>query len=482
MAHSTTKSPAKTTPPERSREAALGASELSDDKLEALLGRLRSLTSDGAAAGQTAAPESPLAAVVRQATEFCPPEPASLKETGIGEAEVSALVLKYLLKSNGASGRAVAAQMRLPFHMIHAILGQMKIDQRIVYKTSIDPGDFLCELTTAGAEHARRSYQTCAYCGAVPVPLADYIAGVEAQSLGLQRPELADVRRALGDLSVSPQLISRIAQAIRAGRGMFLYGAPGNGKTSVAERITRAFGQYIWIPRAISVDGEIIKLYDPCCHEELPLEAEKSPKFDLRWIRIRRPTVVAGGELTMDRLEAQLNKVTGICEAPIQMKSNCGTLVIDDFGRQRMAISELLNRWIVPLEKRFDYITLPSGRAVQIPFDQLIVFSTNLEPRSLVDEAFLRRIPYKIDFADPSEAEFRALFDAATVAIGFAPSSEAVSYLIEKHYRAVERPFRYCQPRDLLKQVQYYCEVHRLPPQLTPEAFDMAVANYFSVL
>jgi predicted ATPase with chaperone activity len=351
-----------------------------------------------------------------------------------------------------------------------------------VYKTSIDPGDFLCELTTAGTEHARRAVENCTYCGSVPVPLADYIAGVEAQSICLQRPELADVQRALGDLSVTRQLVSRIAQAIRAGRGMFLYGAPGNGKTSVAERITRAFGQQIWIPRAISVDGEIIKLFDPCCHEELPLEAGSPPKFDARWIRIRRPTVVAGGELTMDRLEAQLNKVSGICEAPIQMKSNCGTLVIDDFGRQRMAISELLNRWIVPLEKRFDYINLPSGRAVQIPFDQLIVFSTNLEPRSLVDEAFLRRIPYKIDFADPSEVEFRALFDAAAAALGFAPNSEAVSYLIEKHYRAVKRPFRYCQPRDLLKQVRYYCEVHRLPSQLTPEAFDAAVANYFSVL
>ena len=164
------------------------------------------------------------------------------------------------------------------------------------------------------------------------------------------------------------------------------------------------------------------------------------------------------------------------------MKSNCGTLVIDDFGRQRMVINELLNRWIVPLEKRFDFINLPSGRAVQIPFDQLIIFSTNLEPRSLVDEAFLRRIPYKIDFPDPSEAEFRELLCASAAALGFPPADDAVNYLIDTHYRAANRPFRFCQPRDLLQQVRYYCEVHRRPLQMTAEAFDVAVENYFSVL
>src|SRR5260221_1484978 len=263
---------------------------------------------------------------------------------------------------------------------------------------------------------------------------------------------------------------------------MFLYGAAGNGKSSVAERITRAYSQSIWIPRVVSADGDILKLYDPCCHEELPTAPGNPPNCEGRWIRILRPTVVAGGELTMDRLEATLNKITGICEAPIQMKSNCGTLVIDDFGRQRMAISDLLNRWIVPLEKRIDYINLPSGRAVQIPFDQLIVFSTNLEPRSLVDEAFLRRIPYKIDFPDPTETEFRDLVASAAAAFELAPSGDAIDYLIDRHYRTAQRPFRFCHPRDLVKQVRHFCEVQPLPLRLTPQAFDMAVENYFSML
>jgi hypothetical protein len=460
----------------------LQANELSDDKLEALLGRLRHLTSEGAPAlGGAAEPPIPIAP--RPVTEFIPPEPKTLRETGVSEAEVSALVLKYLLNCGGATGGNIAGQMRLPFNMAQPILAQMKTDQRIIYKNSTRAGDFVCELTAAGADHARRHYKHSTYYGAVPVPLSDYVAAVGAQSITLQSPEIDDVQRALDDLMVSPKLTSRIAQALRAGRGMFLHGPAGNGKSSVAERITRAFGQHIWIPRAVSVDGEIIKLYDPCCHEELPFDGpDKPPKFDGRWIRIRRPTVVTGGELTMDRLEATLNKLTGICEAPVQMKSNCGTLVIDDFGRQRMAIKDLLNRWIVPLEKRFDFINLPSGRAVQIPFDQLIIFSTNLEPRSLVDEAFLRRIPYKIDFQDPSEAEFRGLLSAAAATLGFPPADDAVDHLIATHYRAANRPFRFCQPRDLLLQVRYYCEVHRQPLQMSAEAFDVAVENYFSVL
>ncbi len=454
-----------------------------DDHLDALVVRLRKLTGENAVAAKELVKDSSALEGVDLHAEFRPAEPESLCDTGISESEVAALMLKYLLKSGGATGRTVAAQMRLPFSITQGILAQMKADRRIVYKSSAEPGDYFCELTGAGTEHARRAYEHSTYCESVPVTLANYIAGVSAQSITIQQPELADVARAFEDLTVSKRLISRIAQAMRAGRGMFLYGAPGNGKTSVAERIARAFGPVIWIPRAISIDGEIIKLFDPCCHEELPLAPDdNSPTADARWIRIRRPTVVAGGELTMDRLEATLNRQTGVCEAPIQMKSNCGALVIDDFGRQRMPTSELLNRWIVPLEKRYDFINLPSGRAVQIPFDQLIVFSTNIEPRSLVDEAFLRRIPYKIDFVDPTEEEFRRLFDAAAIAFGFEPSPEAVDELIERHYRKASRPFRFCQPRDLVKQVRHYCEVHGLPRRLSPEAFDIAVENYFSAM
>jgi predicted ATPase with chaperone activity len=277
-----------------------------------------------------------------------------------------------------------------------------------------------------------------------------------------------------------------LGPAINSGRGMFLYGFPGNGKTSIAERVTEAFGKYIWIPRAIGVAGEILNLFDPVNHEVAPIDESDgvydNRKFDRRWIRIVRPTIVAGGELTMDSLEVSVNRTTRISEAPFQMKSNCGSLVIDDFGRQKMPVDQLLNRWIVPLEKRYDFLNLPNGMKIQVPFDQLIVFSTNLEPRDLVDEAFLRRIPYKIEVIDPTEEEFRDLMKIMAKHLGFRYNEKAVDYLIEKHYRAVNRPFRFCQPRDLLMQVSNYCKYHGIENEMTEHYFDLACENYFAVM
>jgi len=205
-------------------------------------------------------------------------------------------------------------------------------------------------------------------------------------------------------------------------------------------------------------------------------------KIDRRWVRVRRPTIVVGGELTMDSLEVTLNRSTGISEAPLQLKSNCGTLVIDDFGRQKMSTDTLLNRWIVPLEKRFDFLNLPNGKKIQVPFDQLIVFSTNLQPKDLVDEAFLRRIPYKIEIIDPTEQEFRDLMKLMCGRLGFEYDEAPINYLIETHYRKTNRPLRCCQPRDLLLQVKNYCLFRKVPLKLTNENFDLAVENYFAVM
>jgi hypothetical protein len=236
----------------------------------------------------------------------------------------------------------------------------------------------------------------------------------------------------------------------------------------------------------MGIDGEIIRIFDPGVHEEVPRTASEG-LFDLsgidpRWVQIVRPTVIAGGELTMQQLEVTQNPLTHICEAPLQLKSNCGTLVIDDFGRQRMAVDELLNRWIVPLEKRYDFLNLPSGKKIQVPFDQLIIFSTNLEPKDLVDGAFLRRIPYKINVGDPTEAEFRFILRKLAPKLGFQYEKSAVDHLIEEHYIRCQRPFRSCQPRDLLLQVKNYCTFRNAPRKMSPEAFDFAVENYFSVM
>jgi hypothetical protein len=346
--------------------------------------------------------------------------------------------------------------------------------------------DFVYQLTDLGRERARRLTQHCTYFGAAPVVLEDYIASVHAQSLTGQHPTADDLRRAFDGLLLGTHILDRLGPAINSGRGLFLFGPPGNGKSSIAERITAAFGREIWVPRAIGVDGEIIRLFDPMNHEEVPLEQGAglldSRRCDKRWIRIRRPTIVAGGELTMSQLDVSTNLATGISEAPLQLKSNCGTLVIDDFGRQRMRIDELLNRWIVPLEKRCDFLNLPNGKKIQVPFDQLVVFSTNLEPRELVDEAFLRRIPYKIEVIDPSEDEFRRLFEVMGEKLGVACRREAIDYLLEKHFKAAGRPLRFCHPRDLLLQVLNYCKYHKCPAEMSNEYFDRAVENYFAVM
>ncbi|MBV9124873.1 MAG: AAA family ATPase, partial [Planctomycetes bacterium] len=232
-------------------------------------------------------------------------------------------------------------------------------------------------------------------------------------------------------------------------------------------------------------EGEIIKFYDPAYHlgEENPQRRSlRQEAHDSRWIKVRRPTVIVGGELTLDSLEIRHTPRSNISEAPLQMKSNCGSLLIDDFGRQRVNHLELLNRWIVPLEKRYDFLTLASGKKIQVPFDQLIIFSTNLDPKDLVDEAFLRRIPYKINVPDPEEKEFHRLFELCAPRVGCPYAREAVEYLLQTHYRPCQRPLRRCHPRDLLLQIHNYCTYNGLPMEMKPEYLDLVVGNYFTVV
>jgi predicted ATPase with chaperone activity len=395
-------------------------------------------------------------------------------------------VLKLLMHKCTATGREVAEQICLPFRVVDELLSQMKSDQWIVHKGAAQLGDYVYQLTDAGMDLARRISKHCSYFGAAPVPLAEYIASVHEQSITHQRPTCDELATVFSDLVINDEMQQRIGEAIHCGRGFFLYGAPGNGKSSVAERVARAFGQTIWIPRAIGVDGEIVRLYDPCNHVLAPGEVRDgivdSQQIDRRWVRIRRPTIIVGGELTMDRLEISPCAGMGISEAPLQLKSNCGVLVIDDFGRQRMRVEELLNRWIVPLDKQHDYLNLTSGKAIQVPFDQLLVFSTNLEPKDLVDEAFLRRIPYKIEIAGPSEDDFRSLFRVEAERLGVLHSDEAVDHLISVHYTAANRAFRYCHPRDLILQVRHACTFRRRTAAMSIETLDQAVRNYFAVV
>jgi predicted ATPase with chaperone activity len=308
---------------------------------------------------------------------------------------------------------------------------------------------------------------------------------VEAQTIRAEAVRRRDVEDAFADVSVDGPTMDLLGPAINSGAGLFLYGFPGNGKTTIAKRITRCFGQHLWIPQTIVEDGQIIKLYDAAFHEAVRAAESnilKSAGHDARWIKIRRPTVVVGGELTMDSLEIRHDPSTNVGEASLQMKSNGGCLLIDDFGRQRVEPAALLNRWIVPLECRYDYLTLATGKKIQVPFDQLIIFSTNLEPTDLADEAFLRRIPYKIEIVDPSIEEFRKLFQSACLTMGCPYQPQAVDYLVQTHYRPQGRPLRRCHARDLLAAASNYSVFNDVPLQLTPQLLDRVVKSYFTAL
>lgn len=394
--------------------------------------------------------------------------------------------MRFLLAGGESAGRQIAEQLKLPFRMIEPILERLKSDQSVAYRRGTETGDYVYVLTEAGRAIARGLTKDCTYYGACPVSLEDYRASVKAQTVEGQHPRREDLEKAFSDLLIDPAMLTRLGPAVNSGRGMFLYGYPGNGKTSIAERVTSSFGRYVWIPRAVEIEGEIMRVFDRMNHEvcppELPQGLLDQSGFDKRWVRIKRPTIVAGGELTMDMLEVQGDAESNISEAPLQLKSNCGTLVIDDFGRQKMSVDQLLNRWIVPLEKRFDFLNMRSGKKVQVPFDQLVVFSTNLEPKDLVDDAFLRRIPYKIEVCDPSEAHFRQLFEIMCGVLKVPYRPEPIDYLIKRHYLPVSRPFRNCQPRDLLLQVRNYCYYLGRPVELREEYFDFAVDTYFSIM
>jgi len=335
-------------------------------------------------------------------------------------------------------------------------------------------------LTSRGRDMARDALERSEYAGPAPVPLEMYNEAIIKQGLKDVQVHQRHLRQALAHLVLSEETFEQIGPAVNSGRSIFLFGNPGNGKTSIAEAIGSMLMEGdIYIPHAVEVEGQVIKVFDNVNH----LVTEKPPhdqrSLDPRWVLIRRPFIVVGGELTMEGLDLVYDFNNKYYEAPFQMKANGGILLIDDFGRQQVRPRDLLNRWIVPLEKRIDFLTLHTGRKIEIPFEVLIVFSTNLAPKDLVDEAFLRRIRHKIEVNDPDWNDYREIFRRVCESKNIAWDDRALAYLIQEHYIKAHRSPRACHARDLLDQIIDIANYLNVPPSLSKELIDRAANSYF---
>jgi predicted ATPase with chaperone activity len=420
-----------------------------------------------------------------------PPEPRSIEDTGLNLASLANLTLKTMYTRGYLRGHEIADSMHLPFAgVLDKILDYLRREHLTEVRGSSGFGEssYQYVISEEGRSRARELMEQNQYVGPAPVRLEAYTQMVQSQSLAGQSISLNTLKQALSHLIISPDIMGRLGPAVNSGKSIFLFGDAGNGKTSIAEAIGGLLPGSIWVPYTVCVDENIIKVFDALHHRIVPEKKDdKDPnpgirqgeRYDRRWVLMQRPLIMVGGELAIQDLDLVLDPSTKFYQAPYQMRANGGVFLLDDFGRQQVSPRELLNRWIVPLEKRTDYLTLATGHKIDVPFDALIIFATNLNPKQLVDEAFLRRIRYKIHIADPSWDQYREIFKRECAKRKIPYTDSGLRHLVMEHYVKAKRNPRAVHPRDVLDELVDIAHFHGIEPTLAPELIDRACHAYF---
>lgn len=409
-----------------------------------------------------------------------PQPPNSLEAAGLTQALVEDLVLKHLLALGEFKLADVAQRIRLPISLVELVLEEHRRENRIEVKGSPNYAktSYVFRLTELGRRKGQELQEHCRYTGPAPVSLEDYREMVQKQTLRGAAGGEEPLKNALSQLVLDKAVLQRLGPAMTSGQALFIYGPSGNGKTSIAQAVGRALPDNVYVPYAVTIGGEIVSVFDPVCHTVVEPSGDVR-ECDSRWVLIKRPVVNAGGELTLKMLDLIFSQASGYYEASLQMKANNGLFVVDDFGRQQCDPAHILNRWVVPLDRHIDHMTLENGMRFAIPFDVFVIFATELDPKDLVHEAFLRRMRYKIRIDRPTEEEYLAIFKKECQSVGMQFCQEAYSYLDEQWYGSNSLLRSACHPRDLIDHIVNRSRFYGKSPQLTQESLSAACADYF---